>query len=243
MAPDQDIGYIEEVKERENLLLRPPVANIGRVLIVMSPKEPDLSLFLLDRFLVMCEQQHLHVLICFNKSDLSSPEEISKLRTMYESIGYPVIFTSTVTGEGLDALKEALRLGTTAVAGPSGVGKSTILSTLYEGLDLQTGEVSQKTRRGRHTTRHIEITRIGEDAYVLDTPGFSSLDLLFMEDVHDLRAYFPEFPQGECRFDNCLHVKEPDCVVKRALDEGKISEHRYVNYVQFIKEIEEQRRY
>lgn len=243
MAPDGDIGYIEEVDGRENQLLRPPVANIDRVFIVMSVREPNISLVLLDRFLVMCEREHLSAQIVLNKSDLIDDNFHKEIGSLYENMGYEVIYASTITKEGLDAIHDQMKEGTTAFAGPSGVGKSSILQALIPGFTFETGEISEKNKRGRHTTRHIEITPIGDDAYVLDTPGFSSLELIFVDDESDLSHYFPDFPQGECRFDNCLHRKEPHCAVKAAVEEGTVAKSRYENYLTFLEEIEERRKY
>lgn len=242
MAPDGDIGYIEEVEPRKNRLLRPPVANIDRVLLVSSRHSPQINYLLLDRFLVMCEKEHLHVEIIFSKSDLTPQAEQDELESVYGAIGYPVHFTSVIRKEGLETIKERLASGTTALAGPSGVGKSALLSALYPAFAFRTGPVSERTRHGRHTTRHIEITRIANDAYVLDTPGFQTLELDAMEEA-DLSHYFPEFPQRQCRFDNCLHHQEPGCAVKEKLAVGGIARHRYENYLILLEEAKKQRRY
>lgn len=243
MAPDGDIGYIEDVGERKNQLLRPPVSNIDRVFIIMSVKEPNISLLLLDRFLVMCEREHLTAHIVLNKADLLPQEELDAIGDLYRKIGYDVFYTSAMKGVGLAPIEAIIQEGTTAFAGPSGVGKSSILQALFPDVSFETGEISQKNKRGKHTTRHIEITPIGDDAYVLDTPGFSNLEMVFVEEEADLSHYFPEFPQGECRFDNCLHRKEPHCAVKQQVDDCIIAEHRYDNYRTFLDEIEERRRY
>lgn len=242
MAPDGDIGYIEEVNPRRNQLTRPPVANIDRVLLVMSRHAPAINYYLLDSFLVMSEKEHLHAEIVFSKSDLTDADEQKRLRSIYEPIGYGVHFTSVETGEGLEAVRQLLSSGTTALAGPSGVGKSSILAALYPDFTFVTGRVSTKTSRGRHTTRHIEITKIAPEAYVLDTPGFQTLELQAM-DEGELSHYFPEFPQGQCRFDNCLHDREPGCAVKEKLAEGAIAKHRYENYQMLLQEARTQRRY
>lgn len=242
MAPDGDIGYIEEVLERKNQLTRPPVANIDRALVVMSLTSPDINTFLLDSFLVLCEKEGLHAEIVFSKADLTEDTEQETLRRIYQPMGYGLHFTSTVTGEGMDEVKALLSAGTTALAGPSGVGKSSLLQSLYPDFSFETGAISEKTRRGRHTTRHIEITKISDGAYVLDTPGFQTLELTHVE-PDELGHYFPDFPQGACRFDNCLHDREPGCAVKVKLEAGDIAAHRYENYQMLLQEAKEQRRY
>lgn len=243
MAPDGDIAYIEEVLPRDNLLLRPPVANVDRALIVMSQKEPDIHLALLDRFLVMCEQAELPALLCLNKSDIADEAALAELASVYRNIGYPVFITSAQTGQGVEALREEVAHGTTALGGPSGVGKSSLLTALFPGLALETGSISAKTRRGRHTTRHVEIFPVGPDAYVLDTPGFSNLELRFLEKAEELAALFPEFPVGQCRFDDCRHIREPGCAVKEMADTGEIATHRYANYLLFMEELADRKEY
>lgn len=242
MSPDGDMGYIEEVLPRNNQLTRPPVANIDRVLLVMSRYSPAINYYLLDGFLVMCEKESLRPEIVFSKADLIGEKEREKLKAVYTTIGYGVHFSSTETGEGLEDIDRLLAHGTTALAGPSGVGKSSLLAELFPDFTFETGSVSKKTSRGRHTTRHIEITPIGEDAYVLDTPGFQTLEL-FAAEPAELTHYFPEFPDGQCRFDNCLHDREPGCAVKEKLEDGHIAPHRYENYLILLEEARNQRRY
>ncbi len=242
MAPDGDMGYIEEVMPRKNQLTRPPVANIDRVLLVVSRHSPAINYLLLDSFLVMCEKEHLPAEIVFSKSDLMEESERSQLQAVYEPIGYPTHFTSTETREGLDGIRRLLSRGITALAGPSGVGKSSLLGEIYPEFEFVAGRVSEKTQRGRHTTRHIESTRIADGAYVLDTPGFQTLELSAI-DVQDLGHYFPEFPVGKCRFDNCLHDQEPGCAVKEKLAEDAIASSRYENYQILLEEARNQRRY
>lgn len=237
-------GNIDRILPRRNTLIRPAVANIDQALVIFAAQRPEPNFNLLDRFLVMMEQQRLPAIICFNKMDIVSAQEEQEIRQIYEPGGYRVIFTSAVNGSGIDALKEQLRGRTTTVAGPSGVGKSSLVNLLQPKIQMETGEISVKIARGKHTTRHSELIRVEEDTYIMDTPGFSSLGLFALE-KEELRHYYPEFDsyEGTCRFQGCVHVHEPDCAVKAALEEGKISRIRYENYCLLYEELKEQRRY
>lgn len=237
-------GNIDRILQRRNTLIRPAVANIDQALVIFAAQRPEPNFNLLDRFLIMMEQQRLPVVICFNKMDIVSAQEKREIRQIYEPGGYRVIFTSAVNGSGIDALKEQLRGRTTTVAGPSGVGKSSLVNLLQPKIQMETGEISVKIARGKHTTRHSELIRVEEDTYIMDTPGFSSLGLFDLE-KEELRHYYPEFDpyEGTCRFQGCVHVHEPDCAVKAALEEGKISRMRYENYCLLYEELKEQRRY
>lgn len=237
-------GVIENIKKRHNELIRPFVSNVDQAIVVFAVTQPDPNLSLLDRFLVLAESQKLSIIICLNKIDLLKEDEYRDICNIYTSAGYKVILTSTKENEGIDDLKEELKNKTTVFAGPSGVGKSTLLNNIHPGLKLQTGEISTKIARGKHTTRHAEIMSIDENGWVVDTPGFSSLDMNFIDEA-DLQFYFPEFEAyiDYCRFNSCKHLNEPSCSVKEAVEEGKISENRYNSYVQFIDEIRKHRRY
>ena len=245
ISEEDNTGYIKEIKPRKSQLLRPPVANITQVIIVMSVKEPDINLWLLDRFLVMAELEDLNIHICLNKIDLESEEKVQKINDIYTGAGYHVINTSTIKDMGIEELREGLENNITVFAGPSGVGKSSILNKIHPELDLKTGEVSKKTARGKHTTRHVELLDLGYDSYVLDSPGFSSLDLSFIENETQLSIGFREIQKYEedCKFISCLHHKEPDCEVKRQLEMGNIANSRYENYLSFLEEIKNMRRY
>jgi len=238
-------GYIEEILERKTCLIRPPVANVTQAIIVMSIKEPVINLWLLDRFLVMAEHNHLNIQICINKVDLGQEEEINNILEIYDKAGYKVLKTSTKTMEGIDELKRALTNHITVFAGPSGVGKSSLLNKINPNLKLKSGEVSKKANRGRHTTRHVELFELYSNSFVLDTPGFSSLSLDFIEDPVELSDYFIEMGKYRynCKFKGCLHFKEPDCEIKKQVQEGNISYQRYNNYIQFLEEILENRRF
>ncbi len=243
--PEDNTGYIEEIKNRKSQLLRPPVANVKQAIVVMSVKKPNINYWLLDRFLLSIEHEKLNAVICINKTDLITDSEKKEIKNIYEKIGYKVIFTSTVDNVGIDELEDVLKDGVTVLAGPSGVGKSSLLNVIQPDLKLETGVISSKTKRGKHTTRHVELLELDMGGYVLDTPGFSALDLGFINREEELRNYFKEMKDVNylCRFDSCLHDKEPDCEIKNRLGTGVISNSRYKNYLKFLNEIKNIRRY
>ncbi len=237
-------GNIIQILPRKNALIRPAVANVDQALVVFAAAFPDPNLNLLDRFLLTMECQDIPSVICFNKEDLVTDQFIDELRAAYEGSGYPVLFCCAETGEGVDAVFEQLKGKTTTVAGPSGAGKSTFINRISPEIRMETGEVSEKIKRGRHTTRHAQLIPLGEDSYIVDTPGFTALSIEFL-DKEDLGPLFPEFtePERYCRFAGCSHISEPDCGVKDALAEGRISRSRYENYKQFYRELSEKRKY
>ena len=237
-------GNIEKILPRKNELIRPAVANIDLALIIFAAAKPQPNFNLLDRFLIMMEKGNVPAVICFNKKDLAKQEELELLYETYKSCGYDVIFSSTFNGEGLDEIREILKGKTTVVAGPSGVGKSSITNALQENVQMETGEISKKLKRGKHTTRHSQVIPVGHDTYLMDTPGFSSLYLTDIEE-QELKAYFPEFRRYEeqCRFQGCRHIHEPDCGVKAALAEHEISQLRYEDYLGLYNELKEKRRF
>lgn len=205
------IGNIVDIKQRENELIRPAVSNISQAFVVFAIAEPMPNLNLLDRFLVMMEKNDIDTIICFNKIDLIEEEQILKMKDIYVKAGYHVIFTSTKSGTGIEDVKRLLEGKTTAFAGPSGVGKSSLLNAIMPEANSQTGSISEKIKRGKHTTRHSEIFHIGEDTFIFDTPGFSSLYVNDFE-KEDLEKYFREFRRfsNQCRFVGCAHENEPD---------------------------------
>lgn len=237
-------GSVTAILPRKNSLIRPAVANVDQAFVIFAMENPKPNFMLLDRFLIMMEKEGVPAVICFNKKDLGTQEELDLLSQTYQSCGYQVILSSTFNGEGMDQIREALKGKTTVVAGPSGVGKSSITNALQGNVQMETGEISKKLKRGKHTTRHSQVIPVGEDTYLMDTPGFSSLYLTDMEE-HELKDYFPEFQkyEGQCRFQGCRHIHEPDCAVKEALENNKISKLRYEDYLGLYKELKEKRRF
>lgn len=244
ISPEDNSGYVEKIFERKTDLLRPPVSNVDHAIIVFSIRTPDPNLWLLDRFLVLAEYNNLSTTICLNKIDLASEHNLEFINKAYEKAGYIVLNTSTKTGEGIDQVKEILKDRITVFAGPSGVGKSTLLNMVQPNLELKTGEISEKTKRGKHTTRHTELLELDTGGLVVDTPGFSSLDIDFINQ-EELQKFFKEIydKSDECKFNGCKHDKEPKCAVKEAVENGDISESRYENYLKFLEELKSIRRY
>ncbi len=237
-----DEGVIKKVLPRRNMLIRPPVANVDQAIIVFSLAQPEPDLILLDRLLVLCGYEGIDAVICFNKIDLVSSETASDFAGIYQKLGYPTVLTSATLGEGIEDLRKLLKDKISVFAGPSGVGKSSLLNSLEPGLSLKTGEVSRKLRRGRHTTRHVELLSVG-GGLVADTPGFSNLELPQMKST-ELGLYFPEIREltAGCRFSDCLHLGEPDCMVKKALADGSLIASRYQNYLKLLSEIMQKER-
>lgn len=235
---ENKIGNIINIYDRENELIRPAVSNISQALVVFAIANPMPNLNLLDRFLVMMERNGIDTIICFNKIDLVDEEEILKLRDIYVKAGYHVMFTSTKENMGIEEVLRVIDGKTTAFAGPSGVGKSSLLNALIPEANSQTGEISEKIKRGKHTTRHTEIFNVSDDTYLMDTPGFSSLYVNDFE-KEELKNYFREFIEynNGCRFAGCVHVNEPDCLVKEAVENGGINRSRYDNYILMYEEI------
>lgn len=235
---EKALGNIRELLPRKSELIRPAVANVDQALVIFAIVKPKPNFNLLDRFLVMMEQQGLETVICFNKLDIDDVGEGEAYRRIYESCGYRTLTVSAEKGDGIEELKSLLAGKTTTVAGPSGVGKSSIVNCLQEGVVMETGGISEKIERGKHTTRHSELIAVGEDTFILDTPGFSSLGLFEME-KEDLAQFYPEFAEHEqyCKFGGCSHVNEPKCGVKDAVAEGAISRIRYENYCLLYEEL------
>lgn len=244
ISSEDNMGYIIDIKERKTELLRPPVSNITQAIIVMSVKNPNINTWLLDKFLLMGEFENLNVVICLNKADLDM-ERAKQLRDIYEKAGYEVVITSTVLDLGISSIKTYLQNNISVFAGPSGVGKSSLLNKIYKDFKLETGAISYKNKRGKHTTRHIELLELNENSFVLDSPGFSSLNLDFIEDESEVRNYFREIGKygRECKFLSCLHNQEPGCMVKEAVEKDLINEKRYENYLLIYEEVKNIRRY
>ena len=237
-------GNIRKILPRRSKLIRPAVANIDQALVIFAIRKPEPNYNLLDRFLIMMEQQGLPSVICFNKSDLVSEQEQRDLQSAYETCGYQVLFISVTEQKGLEKVRKILQGKTTALAGPSGVGKSSLINHLHPQAEMETGAVSEKIDRGRHTTRHSELFALDRESYIMDTPGFSSLQLFDME-KEELKEFYPEFREYEdgCRFRGCVHMSEPGCRVKQALSEGKISSVRYHNYTVLYEELKGRKKY
>lgn len=234
-------GNITEILERENELIRPAVANIDQAMIVFALKAPNPNTYLLDKLLVCMEYQNIETIICFNKTDIGDKDYAEELASIYRNTGYKVLFTSATENEGVEEVKKVLKGKSTVFAGPSGVGKSSMLNAIKEDAVMETGDISEKIGRGKHTTRHSEIFKTDDDTYVFDTPGFGSLFIPGMT-KEKLEDCFPEFSlyTNECRFIGCAHINEPDCKVKEALEQGKIAESRYESYKAFYEELKEQ---
>ena len=237
-------GSIINIFERKNELIRPAVANIDQALVVFAAAKPSPHFNLLDRFLVMMQTKEIPVILCFNKEDIASEEKLAELADIYKDCGCNLIFVSAREEKNIEELRKLLEGKMTAIAGPSGVGKSSLINLLNPEANMETGSISRKIERGKHTTRHSELFMIDEDSYIMDTPGFSSLYVNDFE-KEELKYYFPEFEpyEGQCRFNGCDHIHEPGCAVKEAVEKGKIHAVRYEDYKELYEELKNKRRY
>jgi ribosome biogenesis GTPase len=244
ILPENDKkATIEEIEDRTTQLLRPAVANVDQSVIVFSIQNPDPNIILLDKMTVLSLSSGVEPVICFNKLDEDLNGSAALLKTAYETAGFKVILSSAETGEGIQELKDLIKDKITVFAGPSGVGKSSLLNKLQKGLVLKTGEISVKIKRGKHTTRHSELIEMEQGGWVVDTPGFTSLELDFLE-AETLKEFFPDFEGHEdlCRFDDCIHINEPKCGVMAAVETNKITKKRYDSYRYLYQEIKNGRR-
>lgn len=241
---DNKIGNITEIFGRKSELIRPAVANVDQAIVIFAAADPAPNFNLLDRFLVMMQNQNIDTIICFNKMDKVTLEDKENLERIYKDSGCKLKFLSVKFNEGLNEIKEILKNKTTVLAGPSGVGKSSFVNKLNPEAEMETGAISEKIKRGKHTTRHSELIYLGEETYLMDTPGFSSLALFDME-KEDLKNCYPEFDMFDepCRFLGCVHVNEPDCIIKENVASGTINETRYLNYKLLYEELKNQKRY
>ena len=240
---DNKKGVVEEIQERKTELVRPPIANVNKALIVFAVKNPTPHLSLLDRFIVLAERENLEIVIILTKIDLDDDNTFEKIKNIYEPCGYKVIGVSNLENKNIDKVKEELKGNTVVFAGPSGVGKSSLLNQIDSNFQLKTGDVSDKIKRGKHTTRHAELFELEFGGMVADTPGFSSLTLDDIEDI-DLKDYFIEFEDhDDCKFGSrCIHQNEPNCAVKEAVENGEIPKERYESYIQLLNEIRQGKR-
>ena len=240
ISVDQGKGMIEKILPRKNRFIRPAVANIDQLVIFAANVNPITEPFLIDRVAAIAGDQNVDVIICINKCDLDPAEDLVRI---YSKAGYPVILASAETGRGVEQLRGILKGKFSAFTGNTGIGKSSMLNALSPGLMLNTGEVSQKLGRGRHTTRHVELFTLDEDTFVVDTPGFSSFDTEQMDVIlkENLQYAFPDFAPyiGKCQFRDCSHRREPGCAVVQALNMGEIEKVRYDSYVRLYEKAEQ----
>ena len=236
-------GVIEDIHERSSELIRPTISNVTLAFVVFAIKSPDLNYDLLNRFLVLCESNNIEAIVCLNKVDLVNEEEREFVKSKINDIGYEVLFINAKKGEGVNLLRERMEGNVTVLCGPSGAGKSTLINTLIEKNHMETGNVSDKIGRGKHTTRHSELIEIN-GGYIVDTPGFSTLEVNFI-DKESLKYCFPEFEElnNSCKFRGCMHYKEPGCAIKEAVENGKINKYRYEFYIRTLEEILDGRKY
>lgn len=241
---EKKLGNIREILPRGSELIRPAVANVDQALVIFSIVKPQPNFNLLDRFLIMMGQQNIPCIVCFNKQDIDQDGQGAQYEEIYRSCGYKTLSVSAKRKQGIDEVLALLAGKTTTVAGPSGVGKSSLVNCLQSGTVMETGSISEKIERGKHTTRHSELIAIQENTYILDTPGFSSLGLFDLE-KEDLAAYYPEFAEHEkyCKFGGCSHITEPVCGIKEAVEDGEISRMRYENYCFLYEELKGKRKY
>lgn len=239
----EKLGNITDILPRKNVLIRPACANIDQAVIVFAVRQPQPNYGLLSRFLVEMAVLEVETVVCFNKTDLSDACETQALLDIFKDCGSKIIFASTCQNSGLSELNAVLKDKTTALAGPSGVGKSSITNLLLKRQAMETGGISEKIQRGRHTTRHAELLKVAENTFIMDTPGFTSLYNTI--EACNVKNYFHEFEQyeGRCRFSGCVHVNEPDCMVKAAVKSGEISRLRYEAYLEIYQELKNKRKY
>jgi len=232
------VGCIDNILPRQSLLARPTVANVNQVVVVISVKSPSPDFMLVDKLLITAGQKEINVVVCINKIDLDVDEEYKKIISSYEQTNYTFVLSSSKTDLGLGQLKEALDNRISVFAGQSGVGKSTILNRIMSSNIMKTGEISERNDRGKHTTRHTELIKLGTNGYVADTPGFSSFDISEMR-YDELQLYYPEFREylNSCKFARCSHISEPGCSIKEALGRRMINEGRYARYIELYNSL------
>ncbi len=233
------LGYITNVHPRKNMLKRPPVANVDLAIVIIPTKNPNPNIFLIDKVLAEYEKEDMTVKIVISKADLGK-DYANELKNIYEKAGYETYIYSAITGEGKESIKNLLEGKTTALSGVSAAGKSTLISNILN-INLETGTVSSKLNRGKHTTRHVEIFPGENNTFIFDTPGFSSYEVDV--EAEDLKYYFREFNKYYCKFNDCHHVNEPGCGVKAALENGEVEDTRYESYIRLYEELKNRRKY
>ncbi|MBR0086843.1 MAG: ribosome small subunit-dependent GTPase A [Lachnospiraceae bacterium] len=237
-------GSITAIHERKNRLIRPETANVDLILLMFSIRDPEPNFDMLNRYLIMMKDAEIETALAVTKMDLAGGNDALRIREAFKNTGMEIFFLSVKEGSGIDELKAFLPGKTTALAGPSGVGKSSFLNRLLDREAMETGTLSEKIRRGKNTTRHSEIFLLDEKTFIFDTPGFTSVDITYLNE-ENLQLYFPEFEPfiGGCYYNSCRHVKEPGCRVKEAVEDGSISRFRYESYVKIYEELKQIRRY
>ncbi|MPW26037.1 ribosome small subunit-dependent GTPase A [Alkalibaculum sp. M08DMB] len=240
-----NIGTITKVYPRKNYLIRPPISNITQNIVVSAMIHPQINYGFLNKILVYAETMDIVNVLCFNKVDLATIEAQMEIESAFKNTGYKTIFTSTVDDSGIEDLKQVLKNNVNVFSGASGVGKSSILNRVIPNLQVEIGELSRKIERGKHTTRQVELFEIDEDTFIADTPGFSNIDVLENIEVEELMNYFPDFSSylGKCKYNSCIHHKEPGCAVKEAVLNDEISKIRYDSYIEIISQIKDTRKY
>lgn len=233
-------AIINEVLERDNFIKRPKIANLSKLIFVVSAKNPKPDLLMLDKQLAFAEYLGVEAELVINKIDLEKEENIKQIKKIYEDIGYKVIITNAKVGQGVDELRKELVNNISAFSGNSGVGKSTLLNSIFEDNITQEGVISDKNKKGKNTTTAIKLYKIDKNTYIADTPGFGAFDIYEIE-TGDLYKYFREFVEHEkkCEFVGCTHIKEQECGIKKALEEGKISNSRYENYIKIYNDLKD----
>ncbi|MCI5839724.1 MAG: ribosome small subunit-dependent GTPase A [Peptoniphilaceae bacterium] len=236
-------GYISKIFDRKNLLIRPEISNIDQLFLFATIRNPSLNLYTLDKYLSMCEYMNIEVVIVLSKVDLAMTDEINNFKDIYTKAGYEIIEIDNLNNFPKEDILKKLNGKITALSGASGVGKSSMINNLIKGLSIDVGSISNKTKRGKNTTRHVEIFEVSKDGFIFDTPGFDSFDMNFIDDENELKKYFKEFNNfKDCKFNNCNHINEPFCDVKNALSNNLISISRYNNYCKLFYELANRRK-
>ncbi|MDI3535710.1 MAG: ribosome biosis GTPase / thiamine phosphate phosphatase [Eubacteriaceae bacterium] len=237
LSESENSWVVESILERKNLLIRPPVANVDVGLIMFALKNPKPDFLLVDKLILQLELSGIEPILCFTKKDLVAPEKVDEIKAIYENTPYKILFLDQKNESTQSMILDLISGKTAFMAGPSGVGKSTLANAFFENSVMETGGLSEKLKRGKHTTRHVELLSLDENTYLVDTPGFSSLKVPGGIEPVELQEYFPDIIKGQCRFASCVHDQEPNCAVKEAVEKGQISQSRYQHYLFFLNEL------